>query len=124
MNMLFASNAGIGKFLGSVQESLGNWGSIIVSIIGVAMVIVGIYKIAKNLISHGKGQNSWVIAIALVLVGGALAVAGGWSTLGNLVGVSNETLNNFAAGTGDTGTTAKDPFESGKQVTQYGAAGT
>lgn len=112
MNMLtlFGSGAGIGKFLQSVQESLGNWGQIIVSIIGVAMVIVGLYKIAKNLISHGKGQNSWVVAIALVLVGGAMAVTGGWGMIGGLVNTGKTSMENFANGQGDTTNSIKDPF--------------
>lgn len=111
MNMLLFGT--IGGFIGSVQKTLGNWGSIIVSIIGIAMVIVGIYKVAKNLISHGKGQNSWVVAIALILVGGALAISGGWATVGSLVGTGNATLKDFAEGNADTSATGDDPFSQG-----------
>ena len=102
--------ASLGKLLNSFQQTLGNWGSIIVSIIGIAMVIVGVYKVAKNLISHGKGQNSWAVAIGLILVGGVLAVAGGWSTLGNLVSTGNATLDKFAEGNPDEAETVLDPF--------------
>lgn len=103
----------MGQFITSVQQTLGNWGSIIVSIIGIAMVIVGIYKVAKNLMSHGKGQNSWVVAIALILVGGALAISGGWATVGSLVGTANTTLEGFAQGNADTGASGTDPFTQG-----------
>ena len=74
--MNFMLMASIGSFLNSMQKSLGNYGSIIVSIIGIAMVIVGIYQVAKNLISHGKGQTSWVTAIALIIIGGGIALTG------------------------------------------------
>ena len=103
----------MGQFIGSVQETLGNWGSIIVSIIGVVMVIAGVYKVAKNLISHGKGQNSWAVAIALILVGGALAITGGWSTIKTITQTGRETIDKFAAGTADTTGTFHDPFDGG-----------
>lgn len=111
MNLLLLASGGtMGQFIGSVQQTLGNWGSIIVSIIGVIMVIAGVYKVAKNLISHGKGQNSWAVAIGLILVGGALAVTGGWSTIHSLVQTGNKSIKEFAAGNADTTGTFHDPF--------------
>lgn len=112
MNLLLLATGGatMGKFIGSVQSTLGNWGSIIVSIIGVVMVVVGIYKVAKNLMSHGKGQNSWAVAIALILVGGALAISGGWKTVESLVKTGNESVKKFSQGEADTSATFTDPF--------------
>lgn len=53
----------------NVRNLLRFWGSALIMCIGVVMVIVGIWKIAQALISHGKTQVSWVINIALIVVG-------------------------------------------------------
>lgn len=108
----------ISNFLNSAQQTIAYYGSILTSLIGVAMVIVGIYQVAKNLISHGKGQNSWVVTFALILVGGALAITGGWNMVGKFAQGSRNTLANMAQGSAETSTgDVGDPF-------QFGATGT
>ncbi len=57
------------NFLLHVRERLVQWGRVLMMIVGVAMVIVGIFKIAQGLISHGKTQVSWVTNILLICVG-------------------------------------------------------
>lgn len=111
--MNFMLMASIGSFLNSMQKSLGNYGSIIVSIIGIAMVIVGIYQVAKNLISHGKGQTSWVTAIALIIIGGGIALTGGWRMIGNFANTGRQTLDQYAQGNADTNNGLSDPFNYG-----------
>lgn len=107
-------NYSIGSFLNSSQQSLAFYGSIIASIVGVAMVIVGIYQIAKNLISHGKGQTNWVVTIALLLIGGALAIVGGWRMIGNFASGAKTTLSNMAQGIAESsGNSLTDPFDIG-----------
>lgn len=103
-------DASIGQFLSSFQETLARYGSIATSIIGVAMVVVGIYQIAKGLMSGGKGQTNWVMTIALLLIGGALALTSGWTTVGKLVKTGNVTLSDMAEGTADTSGGAVNPF--------------
>lgn len=100
----------ISSFLDAAQKTLGYWGSIFTSIVGVVMVIVGIYQFAKNLISHGKGQNSWVVTFLLILVGGALAIAGGWAMIGNFARGSKATLSSMAQGNPESGGSVTDPF--------------
>lgn len=69
---LFATNQ-IKDILQNFANSLGTWGNIIVLILGIAMVIVGVYQLAKALISHGKGQPpNWFVIIGLLLIGGLL----------------------------------------------------
>lgn len=115
-NMILAAGdtKTMGQFLESVQQSLAQYGSIIISIIGVAMVIVGIYMVAKNLISHGKGQTSWVTAIALIIIGGAFAITGGWRMVGNFAKMGRRTINDYAEGKSDDTGEVNDPFEKGK----------
>lgn len=77
---IFAEQNGwtLENFLKNAFKKLGNWGSILITIIGVVMLVAGIYQVAKGLISHGKTQVSWPIAILLILLGAALAFAGVW----------------------------------------------
>lgn len=63
-------------FLNKLMEKMKSWGRILIIIVGVAMVIVGIFKIAQGLISHGKTQVSWVTNILLICVGALFCVGG------------------------------------------------
>lgn len=111
-----AGNSTLTKFFNTLQQDLGNWGMILTSVIGIVMVIVGIYKVAKNLISHGKGQNNWVVAIALIVLGGALAIAGGWKWLGQFSNTTTGTLNEMANGNVENQEQFHDPF-TGNEIT-------
>lgn len=76
--MFLAGNGGgwsINNVLNHTKERLVDWGSILIMVIGVVMIIVGIFKIAQALISHGKTQVNWVINILLIVIG-ALFCAG------------------------------------------------
>lgn len=53
----------------NIRSLMIQWGSALIMVIGVVMVLVGIWKIAQALISHGKTQVSWVVNISLILVG-------------------------------------------------------
>lgn len=55
--------------INNVRNLLRFWGSALIMCIGVVMCIVGIWKIAQALISHGKTQANWVVNIALIVVG-------------------------------------------------------
>lgn len=59
-----------------LQGKLRDWGSGLMVIVGIVMIIVAIFKIAQGLMSHGKTQVNWVINILLIVVG-ALFCAGG-----------------------------------------------
>lgn len=66
----------IGTFLQNATNTLKEWGNYFIILIGVVMVVVAVYQIAKGLISHGKTQTNWFVAAGLLLVGGALMVGG------------------------------------------------
>ena len=67
--MLAAGNWRICTVLQNVRELMISWGAALMMVIGVVMVIVGIWKIAQGLISHGKTQVNWVVNILLIIVG-------------------------------------------------------
>lgn len=62
--------------MGKTGDMARDIGAGLMVVIGIIMIIVGIFKIAQGLISHGKTQVNWVINILLILVG-ALFCAGG-----------------------------------------------
>lgn len=102
----------ITQFGTNLYEKLREWGNILVIIIGVVMMIVAVWQIAKGLIQHGKAQVSWAVAIALLIIGGALASfgasgiadpdAGAWKWIEDIAAGGKETINDLG-GTG-TGT--------------------
>lgn len=108
--MLLMSNQTLGNFIASFQKTLARYASMASSIIGIAMVVVALYQVAKGLMSGGKGQTNWVMTIALLLIGGVLALTGGWSTVGRLVNTGNATLYDMAGGEADTTGAKTDPF--------------
>ena len=99
-----------GKMLSAIQKTVGNYGKVIVGIIGLVMVLVSIYQIAKNLISHGKAQTNWVITFALLLVGGVLMLSNGWSVIKSVTTGGSSTINNLGQGTSDDTAQFQEPF--------------
>lgn len=72
---MFILTWSLNNVLENVRARLVDIGAMLMMIIGVAMVIVGIFKIASALISHGKTQVSWPVNIILIVLG-ALFCAG------------------------------------------------
>ena len=89
---------------------MGHYGSIIIILVGVAMIIVSIYQIAKNLIFHGKGQTNWVVTFALLIVGGAFAATGGWGLFAGVAQGAQKTLNDMGQGNADKNGSSPDVF--------------
>ena len=108
-NALLAEGEGdsswtIGKFVGNLQKSVTSWVKVIVLIIGVVMVGFGIYQVAKNLISHGKGQTNWIVTFALIIIGGTLMLTTGWEFIGTFSKGTKGSLEDMGEGTADTAT--------------------
>ena len=97
------TNWTISGFLSALQKSALNYVKIIILIVGIVMVGVGIYQVAKNLISHGKGQTNWVITALLIIVGGTLMLGTGWGVIKNIANGSSETLDGMGKGDADDG---------------------
>lgn len=93
--MMYAS---IGKFIQSMGTNIGSWVKMIVMIIGVIMVGAGIYQVAKNLISHGKGQTNWIVTFALIIIGAILMLSGGWGFIKDFSKAGETTLKDAANG--------------------------
>ena len=66
--------------------------------IGVVMVVWSVVMIARGLISHGKTQVSWPVAIILLILGGAFMV-GGFSFVSNIASGGKQTIEDLGNGT-------------------------
>ena len=108
---ILADSNSLYKFLETAAKDVSNYGYILMTLIGVAMVIVGVFHVAKGLISGGRGQTNWVTTIALIVIGGALAVTGGWSMVGKFAKMGKTTLSNMAVGKSDGSRKDYNPFE-------------
>lgn len=100
-NFMSSTNGGkfsIGNFLNGLNASLFNWGQVIVVIIGVVMVIVGVFNIAKGLMSGGRAQTNWVMNLVLFFVGGAIAFGGGWGLVKDVSAGGSDTIYEMANG--------------------------
>lgn len=95
----------VAQILTNLRNALGTWGGIIIAILGAAALIVAAYMIVSGLISHGKKQTSWLVVIALVVVGGLFVTLGfsAWAGM-TQTGDANNILNGQVAyNEGDNG---------------------
>lgn len=104
------SDWSIGNFIASLQGSMVNYVKIIVTIIGLVMVCFGTYQIAKNLISHGKGQTNWVVTFALIIIGGTLMLTSGFQVLQSFGRAGKTSIENLGAGNADNSNKGMTPL--------------
>lgn len=90
------SPKGISNILKGASHQLQKWGQWFLVVVGVAMVIYGIFQIAKGMMSGGRGQTNWVMAIGCIIVGGLLSVSGGWGFVANLASGSGKEIQNMS----------------------------
>lgn len=93
------TNFSIDKLIENTIGKLSYWGSGLVIIFGLIMVIVGIYQLFKGLSSGGKSQVNWVVVVLLILIGGALAFTGGWSLVQKVAGGGAKTIEGLGGTT-------------------------
>lgn len=108
--VMLDGDTSITKFIQTLGDQIQIWGKLIVFAIGGVMVIAGIYHVAKNLMSQGRGQANWAMTLLLIVIGGALmaSAGGGWTTLIQFSNDSKTTLDNMASGKTEAGENA-DP---------------
>lgn len=89
----------IDSFLQNANTTLQRWGGYVVILLGAVMLIVGVYMIAKGLITHGKGQPvSWPIALICLILGGAFSVSG-WNLVTSFADGANQTIQDLGGST-------------------------
>ena len=83
------------KFLQTVKNTIGDAAMWIVAIIGAIMFIVGIWLIAKGLMSQGRGQTNWVLAIVLLVLGALLGFGAGFGLLTDFANNTADVVNDL-----------------------------
>ena len=104
MNVLLAWD--LNSFLENLGDAMQSWGSLIVFVIGTAMVIGAAFFIAKGLMSQGRGQTNWALTFLLLIVGGAFMASGyaGWDLLVDIADGAHTTIDDLGGGSGTSGT--------------------
>lgn len=65
----------LSTFLQNAASQIKTWGGYFLTVLGIIMIIVGLYQLASGLMSDRK-QVEWVKVISLLLIGGVLAISG------------------------------------------------
>lgn len=91
----------ITNFFQNAGNLLKEWANYIFIIFGVILLIVGVYKIWKNLTQHGKQQADWLVSILCLLIGGLLVGSGAWNTVVGYANLGKNTLEDIASASGD-----------------------
>lgn len=81
-------------FLMNLKDKAKVWGSGVIMVLGVAMIIVAVWQIAKGFMGGGKTQTNWAMSILCGLIGGVL-LAGGWNTVGKISKGAGKSLENL-----------------------------
>lgn len=95
MAALMQEGGGGGWDIGGILQGLTKvgkeWGNYFIILMGVIMLLVGAFHIAKGLMSQGRSQVNWALAIILIIAGGAF-MAGGWTLIQDLASGGEATI--------------------------------
>ena len=86
-------------FLENSFDTLGEWFSLAVMILGIVAVAYAIWQIVSGLMSHGKKQVNWAVAIILLLVGGALSMSTGFEFVRGIAEGGQQTIEDLGGQT-------------------------
>ena len=91
----------LGTFLNNATKTLTSWGGLLFILLGVVCIIIGIYKIVKGLITHGKnGQPvNWLVAIGLIILGGVLVTTGSFGFIQKIAEDQKTTIEKLGGAT-------------------------
>lgn len=88
----------IGTFLQKAKEAMIKWGGYLIMLIGVILIIVAVYQLAKKFIApQSAGPGGWATPIMMLIIGGALAV-GGWQFIYNIAQGGKKTIEDLGTG--------------------------
>lgn len=80
------------EFLGNIRNKTSEWIKIIIIIIGLIMMVVGVFWIARNLLKKGGQAVAWPLALATFFIGGAMVATGGYNLMKDIAQGQKKTL--------------------------------
>ncbi len=102
--ILAAGSINLGTFFDNAKDAIKSWGGSFIGVIGAFMLVAAAVLVCKAFLQHGRGQTSWLMILAMIIVGGCFFV-GGFDIMDSLANVGKQTLNDLATGTGIGGGT-------------------
>lgn len=96
------SSFSVENLLNGLAKKLGTWGGALVTLLGVAMILVACIQIFKGLTSsQGRGSVNWLMVIVLLVVGGIFAFTGGWQFVTDVATGTGNELKDLGNGGGN-----------------------
>ncbi|PAE87726.1 hypothetical protein [Shouchella clausii] len=87
------------NFLKNSFSTLGDWISLAVMILGIIAVGYAVWQIVSGLMSQGKKQTNWAVAITLLLVGGVLSMTTGFQFVQDIARGGRKTIEDLGGQT-------------------------
>ena len=87
------------SFLNNAYKQIGEWGKLLLMLLGIILIVVSGVKIWRNFTSESaQRQPHWGTTIAGLLVGGALSVSTGWTLLNDIAQGGQKTIQDLGGG--------------------------
>lgn len=85
-------------FLENSFSTLNDWFRLAVMILGLVAIGVAVWMITTGLMSNGKKQTNWGIAVVLLLVGGTLSMTTGFEFVREIASGGRKTIEDLGTG--------------------------
>ena len=87
------------SFLTNAYKQVGEWGKLLLMLLGIILIVVSGVKIGRNFISESaQRQPRWGMTICGLLVGGALSISSGWALLNDIAQGGQKTIQDLGGG--------------------------
>lgn len=96
---LVAGSWDLRTFLQNSFRTLDQWFSLAAMVVGLVAIAWATWQIVSSLMSQGKKQINWAVAIILLLVGGALSMSNGFQFVRGIANSGQKTINDLGGQT-------------------------
>lgn len=116
--MVYMMEWSVSAFFVNLESASYQWGELIVMIIGIVMIIAGLFLAAKGLILGNKSQINWFFTIALIILGLAVTFSGGWGLIKTVSSGGVQTIEDLGGGASSVNSNAQTLNELGTGMSQ------
>lgn len=99
IDILAGAGWDLGSFLTNSKSTLTTWFGAAIMILGIVAIAYATWQIVSGLMSHGKKQTNWAVAIMLLIVGGALSMTTGFQFMQEIASGGQKTIKDLGGGT-------------------------